>query len=132
MRHRRRLPGKRGYFHWPTKIRQCRAGTSLAFSDEIFGPVLTVETFAAEEEALGAFRPPDLRPCRRAVHPRPIGRPSLCRAGSKPGTVWVNRYGRSRDLRLPTGGYKRSGLGKDLGREAYLANRNSKSVLIGL
>ena len=48
------------------------------------------------------------------------------------GTVWVNRYGRSRDHILPTGGYKRSGIGKDLGREAYLANRRSKSVLIGL
>jgi aldehyde dehydrogenase (NAD+) len=48
------------------------------------------------------------------------------------GTIWVNRYGRSRDHILPTGGYKRSGIGKDLGREAYLANRQSKSVLIGL
>jgi aldehyde dehydrogenase (NAD+) len=48
------------------------------------------------------------------------------------GTIWVNRYGRSRDHILPTGGYKRSGIGKDLGREAYLANRKSKSVLIGL
>mgnify|MGYP003443603033 CR=1 FL=1 len=48
------------------------------------------------------------------------------------GTVWVNRYGRSRDHILPTGGYKQSGLGKDLGREAYLANRKSKSVLIAL
>jgi aldehyde dehydrogenase (NAD+) len=48
------------------------------------------------------------------------------------GTVWVNRYGRSRDHILPTGGYKHSGIGKDLGRDAYLANRRTKSVLIGL
>ncbi|TGS08425.1 aldehyde dehydrogenase family protein, partial [Mesorhizobium sp. M2E.F.Ca.ET.209.01.1.1] len=48
------------------------------------------------------------------------------------GTVWVNRYSRSRDHILPTGGYKRSGIGKDLGREAYLANRRTKSVLISL
>ncbi len=47
-------------------------------------------------------------------------------------TVWVNRYGRSRDHILPTGGYKQSGIGKDLGRDAYLANRKSKSVLISL
>ena len=46
------------------------------------------------------------------------------------GTVWVNRYGRSADLVIPTGGYKRSGIGKDLGREAYEANLRSKSVLI--
>ncbi len=37
--------------------------------------------------------------------------------------AWVNRYGRSRDQILPTGGYKQSGIGKDLGREACLANR---------
>ena len=48
------------------------------------------------------------------------------------GTVWVNRYGRSRDHILPTGGYKSSGLGKDLGREAYRANRRQKAVLIDL
>ena len=48
------------------------------------------------------------------------------------GTVWVNRYGRSRDHILPTGGYRQSGIGKDLGREAFHANRKSKSVLISL
>ena len=48
------------------------------------------------------------------------------------GTVWVNRYGRTRDHILPTGGWKASGIGKDLGREAYLANRRTKSVLIDL
>ena len=48
------------------------------------------------------------------------------------GTIWVNRYGRSRDHILPTGGYKQSGIGKDLGREAFQANRKSKSVLISL
>jgi aldehyde dehydrogenase (NAD+) len=48
------------------------------------------------------------------------------------GTVWVNRYGRSRDHILPTGGWKASGLGKDLGREAFAANRRTKSVLIDI
>jgi aldehyde dehydrogenase (NAD+) len=44
----------------------------------------------------------------------------------------VNRYGRSRDHILPTGGYKSSGIGKDLGREAYDSCRRYKSVLIRL
>jgi aldehyde dehydrogenase (NAD+) len=46
------------------------------------------------------------------------------------GTVWVNRYSRSRDHILPTGGYKRSGIGKDLGRQAFDANLRYKSVLV--
>ncbi|WP_460275410.1 hypothetical protein [Celeribacter sp. ULVN23_4] len=46
--------------------------------------------------------------------------------------VWINGCGRSRDYILPTGGWKASGLGKDLGREAYHANRRMKSVLADL
>ena len=48
------------------------------------------------------------------------------------GTVWVNRYGRSRDHILPTGATNSSGIGKDLGREAYTPTASSKSVLINL
>lgn len=48
------------------------------------------------------------------------------------GTVWIHCYDRSQDHILPTGGSKGSGLGKDLGREAFLANRRTTSVLIDL
>lgn len=41
-----------------------------------------------------------------------------------------NRYGRSWDFALPTGGYKRSGIGKNLGRHAYETNLRTKTVLI--
>ncbi len=47
----------------------------------------------------------------------------IARAGFPAGTVWVNGYGRSRDHILPTGGYKRSGIGKDLGARPIHANR---------
>jgi aldehyde dehydrogenase (NAD+) len=46
------------------------------------------------------------------------------------GTVWINRYGRTADFAIPTGGYKGSGIGKDLGRQAVEANLRFKSVLI--
>jgi aldehyde dehydrogenase (NAD+) len=46
------------------------------------------------------------------------------------GTVWINRYGRSDDFVLPTGGFKRSGMGKDLGRQSYEANLRFKTVLV--
>ena len=44
--------------------------------------------------------------------------------------VWINRYGRSADFVIPTGGYHQSGIGKDLGRQAVEANLRFKSVLI--
>jgi aldehyde dehydrogenase (NAD+) len=46
------------------------------------------------------------------------------------GTVWVNRYGRTADFIIPTGGYNSSGIGKDLGRQAVEANLRFKSALI--
>ena len=48
----------------------------------------------------------------------------------KAGTVWINRYGRSSDHILPTGGYGQSGIGKDLGRQAFEGNSRLKSALI--
>ena len=50
--------------------------------------------------------------------------------GISAGTVWINRYGRSSDFVLPTGGYHRSGIGKDLGRQAVEANLRFKTVLV--
>ena len=52
--------------------------------------------------------------------------------GIQAGTVWVNRYGRSNNHIMPTGGYKSSGIGKDLGREAYLGAMRTKSILVDL
>jgi aldehyde dehydrogenase (NAD+) len=50
--------------------------------------------------------------------------------GIDAGTVWINRYGRTSDFVLPTGGWGRSGFGKDLGRQAVEANLRFKSVLM--
>jgi len=46
------------------------------------------------------------------------------------GTIWINRYGRTSDFVLPTGGWGASGIGKDLGRQAVEANLRFKTVLM--
>lgn len=129
-----RLGGERldrpGYFYAPTLIDGVDA-TSPAVTEEIFGPVLTVQTFREEEEALALADHPTYGLCA-GLYTRDLSRALRLSGRLQAGTVWVNRYGRSRDHILPTGGYKQSGLGKDLGREAYLANRKSKSVLIAI
>ena len=119
-----------GYFYAPTILGDVSAD-SPALTEEIFGPVITLQTFKEEEEAYelgghatyglaaGVFTA-DLSQAIRAVN------------RIEAGTVWVNRYGRSLDHILPTGGYKSSGIGKDLGRESYKASRRQKSVLIEL
>jgi len=124
-------PMKReGYFYQPTFLAGVRAD-SPAIAQEIFGPVLTMQTFRTEEEALALADHPTYG-LAAGLYTSDVSRALRLSRRLQAGTVWVNRYSRSRDHILPTGGYKHSGLGKDLGREAYVANRKSKSVLIAL
>jgi aldehyde dehydrogenase (NAD+) len=121
---------REGYFYEPTLLRGVDAN-SPAVTEEIFGPVLTIQTFENEEEAL-ALADHSTYGLAAGLFTRDLSRAIRITKAMQAGTVWVNRYGRSRDHILPTGGYKHSGIGKDLGREAYHANRKSKSVLIDL
>ena len=119
-----------GYFFEPTLIANVDQ-MNPAIVEEIFGPVLTVQTFESEEEALALSSHP-IYGLASGLFTKDLSRTMRFAHKLEAGTVWVNRYSRSRDHILPTGGYKRSGIGKDLGREAYHANRKTKSVLISL
>lgn len=120
-----------GCFYQPTLLAGVDA-TSPAIREEIFGPVLTVQSFdGSEESALSMASHPEYG-LAAGVFTRDLGRALRMTRALAAGTVWVNRYGRSWDHILPTGGYGNSGLGKDLGRAAYRASRREKSVLIDI
>ncbi|WP_110684937.1 aldehyde dehydrogenase family protein [Salinicola aestuarinus] len=119
-----------GGFYRPT-ILQVQSARNPAVEEEIFGPVLSVQTFDTEEEAL-ALAEHEVYGLAAGVHTADISRALRATRRLSAGTVWVNRYGRSNDYILPTGGYKRSGIGRDLGRAAFEANLHHKSVLIGI
>ncbi len=119
-----------GFFYTPT-ILATEDHENPAVREEIFGPVLTFETFEDEEEAISTANHSSYGLCA-GLYTRDLSRAMRLTQRLEAGTVWVNRYGRSRDHILPTGGWKQSGLGHDLGREAYRACRRSKSVLIDL
>lgn len=119
-----------GYFYAPTLLTDLDQ-TSPAIVEEIFGPVLTLQTFETEEQAMTLADHPTYG-LASGLFTSDLSRTLRLAREIQAGTVWVNRYSRSRDHILPTGGYKRSGIGKDLGRAAYLANRETKSVLISL
>ncbi|WP_027487975.1 aldehyde dehydrogenase family protein [Allorhizobium undicola] len=119
-----------GYFYAPTLLSGIDQA-SPAVIEEIFGPVLTLQTFEDEEEALTLADHPSYG-LAAGLFTSDLSRAIRFTRRLQAGTIWVNRYGRSRDHILPTGGYKQSGIGKDLGREAFHSNRKSKSVLIGL
>lgn len=117
-----------GYYYQPTLLEGV-ASDNPAVQEEIFGPVLTLQTFADEEEGL-ALAAHARYGLAAGVHTADLGRALRAVRRIEAGTVWVNRYGRSADFVLPTGGYHHSGFGKDLGRQAVEANLRFKSVLM--
>lgn len=121
---------REGSFYSPTLLAGVDQG-SPAVTEEIFGPVLTLQSFETEQEALELASHPTYG-LAAGVYTRDLSRALRITRMIEAGTVWVNRYGRSNDHILPTGGWKSSGIGKDLGREAYLANLRQKSVLIDI
>lgn len=124
-----RVAGDGGYYA-PTILTDVDGGMEAA-RDEIFGPVLTVQVFDDEEQALALADHPSYG-LAAGLHTADIRRALRCARRLETGTVWINRYGRSNDFVIPTGGYKRSGIGKDLGRQAFEANLRIKSVLIDI
>ncbi|MDE1169075.1 MAG: aldehyde dehydrogenase family protein [Pseudomonas sp.] len=122
--------GLGGAYYQPTLLAGVNS-QNPAVLEEVFGPVLTIQCFDDEAEAL-ALAAHDTYGLAAGVHTADLNRALRMVRGLEVGTVWVNRYGRSNDNIIPTGGYKRSGIGKDLGREAFEANLRFKSVLIDI
>lgn len=119
-----------GAFYAPTILAGV-TGEMDAVREEVFGPVLTVQSFEDEEEGLALAEHP-VYGLAAGLYTSDLSRALRAIRRLEVGTVWVNRYGRSEDFAIPTGGFKRSGIGKDLGREAFEANLRKKSVLIDI
>lgn len=117
-----------GAFYQPTILCNVTVNSEI-IRDEVFGPVLTVQTFRDEEEGFALADHPHYG-LAAGVHTSNIDRALRAIRKMEAGTVWVNRYGRSGDFILPTGGFKSSGIGRDLGRQAFEANQHIKTALV--
>ena len=98
--------------------------------EEIFGPVCSIAKFKDEPDAirLGNVTTYGLA---AAVHTSNLNTAIRVSNALKAGTVWVNQYNMLHH-QMPFGGYKESGIGRELG-EAALANyTQTKSVAIRL
>lgn len=123
------VPGmERETFYQPTILTRVSSDMA-ACREEIFGPVLTVQSFDDEEEAFALADHPTYG-LAAGVYTSDLGRAMRALRRVEAGTVWINRYGRSADFMLPTGGFKSSGIGKDLGRQAVEANLRFKTALV--
>ena len=101
-----------GYYYAPTLITGAALGSEI-LTHEVFGPVLTMQTFSTEDEAIALANNTDYGLAATLV----CGdRPRAERIAGQlvAGTVWVNCFF-VRDLRAPFGGSRKSGIGREGG-----------------
>ena len=118
---------KRGFFFLPTIITglhsKCRVN-----QEEIFGPVVTVQPFTSEKQVIAAANSTPYG-LSASVWTRDGGRAHRIAERLHAGTVWINCW-MLRDLRVPFGGMKQSGLGREGGEEALRFFTEPKNVCI--
>jgi aminomuconate-semialdehyde/2-hydroxymuconate-6-semialdehyde dehydrogenase len=118
---------REGYFFQPTVI------TGLSVScrtnrEEIFGPVVTITPFDSEEEVIDHANDIEYG-LSSSVWTQNLSRAHRVAERINTGTVWVNCW-LVRDLRVPFGGMKQSGVGREGGEEALRFFTEAKNVCI--
>jgi succinate-semialdehyde dehydrogenase/glutarate-semialdehyde dehydrogenase len=124
-----KVPVTRGSFYPPTVLAGVVPGMP-AFDEETFGPVAAIVAAADEEDAirLANATPYGLG---AAIFTADAGRgEELARDRLQAGSVFVNDFVRS-DPRLPFGGIKASGIGRELGLPGLREFTNVKTVVVG-
>ncbi|WP_371069340.1 betaine-aldehyde dehydrogenase [Sediminibacillus sp. JSM 1682029] len=102
-----------GFFYLPTIFTNCTTDMRIV-QDEAFGPIITVEKFRTEEEAVKLAND-SIYGLAGGVWTNDIAKAERCVAKMLMGTVWIN------DFNLyfphaPWGGFKQSGIGRELGK----------------
>ena len=119
--------GERGWFHQPTVLTGVDAGARVA-QEEIFGPVLVATPFDDVDE-IAALANNTAYGLSASVWSNDLKRVHRLIPRIKAGTIWVNCHGLL-DNALPFGGYKQSGIGREMGRAMIDLYTETKSVLM--
>lgn len=120
---------KSGYFFAPTVIQGLDPACTVE-QEEIFGPVVTVQTFRTDEEAL-ALANGTRYGLAATLFTQSLSRAHALAAQLDAGIIWINCW-MVRDLRTPFGGVKHSGVGREGGVEAMKFFTEPKNVCIAL
>jgi betaine-aldehyde dehydrogenase len=118
-----------GFFYEPTVLTDCHPAMDI-IQQEVFGPVLTVEAFADEQEAV-ALANDTVYGLAGGVWTTDLLRGERVAARLRMGTVWINDF-HPYFPQAPWGGYKRSGIGRELGRPGLEEYTETKHVATNL
>lgn len=114
-----------GFYYLPTVLDGCRSGMTVV-RDESFGPVLTVETFTSEDEAVRIANDTDYG-LAGAVWTQDAGKAQRVAQRLRHGTVWINDY-HPYVPQAEWGGFKQSGIGRELGPSGLDEYRETKHI----
>jgi betaine-aldehyde dehydrogenase len=114
-----------GFYYLPTILDECTSTMSVT-QEESFGPVLTVETFASEDDAVRVAND-SIYGLAGAVWTQDAGKAQRVSARLRTGTVWINDY-HPYVPQAEWGGYKQSGIGRELGQAGLEEYRETKHV----
>ena len=118
-----------GFFYAPTVVADV-SNESRIVQEEIFGPVLTVQPFDSEDEAIAMANSTEYG-LAAGLQTANVARAHRVAARLQAGIVWVNDWAML-DPAVPFGGVKNSGFGREYGPEALDSYTKTKSVVVSL
>ncbi|KAF2454307.1 aldehyde dehydrogenase-like protein [Lineolata rhizophorae] len=122
------LNGK-GFFIAPTVFTDVKDNMRI-FREEVFGPFVVIASFKTEDEAIERANDTTYG-LGSAVFTQDIAKAHRVARKIEAGMVWINSSNDS-DFRVPFGGVKQSGIGRELGEAGLEAYSNKKAVHVNL
>ena len=119
----------KGYFVRPTIFDECTGGMRIV-QEEIFGPVVTIQTFKTEKEAIELAND-TIYGLAGAVFTNDVTRAMRVIKELRAGITWINCYNPAFS-EAPWGGYKMSGIGRELGTHGLEEYQEVKQINMNL
>ncbi|KAK0722404.1 aldehyde dehydrogenase domain-containing protein [Lasiosphaeria miniovina] len=119
----------KGFFVAPTVFTDVKPSMKI-FREEIFGPCVAIISFKTEEEAIDLANNTTYG-LGAALFTRDLVRAHRVAREIEAGMVWINSSNDS-DYRIPFGGVKQSGIGRELGEAGLAAYSNVKSIHVNM
>ncbi|MFB4475580.1 aldehyde dehydrogenase family protein, partial [Oceanobacillus caeni] len=113
----------------PTVLTDCTTDMNVV-QNEGFGPVITVEKFSTEEEAIKLAND-SIYGLSGGVWTNDIAKAERCVSKMRMGTVWINEFN-VYFPHAPWGGYKQSGIGRELGKTGLEEYQETKHIFQNL